>query len=209
MIEIDLSRFVRGTVYVLPITIPNPKRDKRIKGGGDTLSAYDELPAGLQLVLDIVMTRQRQAGGAVRTDRLYHWYARHSGHDWHYFKLEAREVSFTDDWRFITLEADEADTTAPERRVYVLPHANYSHEHHQIVLTALNALVPAPITLQTLAAQAAQFNASGWDIIHRLIERGIVSLANVETSIAAAVAADTDDRDANIREHEATREGIQ
>lgn len=191
-IEVDLSRFVSGNAYVLTRTITNPKIDRRMRRGGSDLSAHSELPEGLRFVLDVIETREhprRDHADVIQVERKYAFTA-DGGHRFRYFRLEARDVR-----RFVGEQL-------LSHLVYVTPHAEYSEEHHAVVLEAIGALGPEPVSLESLAARIDEFHENGWTVIEDLMRRGFVSLANVEASVNALIAKQHNERQESIRERE-------
>ena len=113
----------------------------------------------------------------------YHWEA-DGGHQWRYFNLQA--------W-------------VRDGQVSVLPHPDHDAVHHRVACAILDALVPEATTLDSLQARAQAQHQSGWDVLAHLIERGLISVANVESSVEHLLRAQAEEREAVIREREETR----
>lgn len=193
-IEADLSRFVPGEAYALSRDIPNPKHDRRKRGGSD-LDAYGVLPRGLRFVFDLIEHREWPMGDdtVVVMRRLHVWKCvSDKAHQW--LRLEAHDV---------TREVAGKPTS---REVFVTPVADFSPELHRVALAAIESMIPEAATLDVLADRAAEFDHSGWDVIADLIARGLVSFANIETSTSTLIEATRAERAANVREHEDKRE---
>ena len=116
----------------------------------------------------------------------YHWEA-DGGHKWRYFCLLA--------W-------------VRDGEVSVLPHPDFDAAHHRVACAILDALVPEATTLASLQARAQAQHQSGWDVLAHLIERGLVSTANVESSVEHLLRAQAEEREAVIQERQAAREAV-
>lgn len=114
----------------------------------------------------------------------YDWEA-DGGHQWRYFRVQA--------W-------------VRDGEVSVLPHPDHDAVHHRVACAILDALVPEATTLASLQARARAQHESGWDVLAHLIERGLLSIANVESSVDHLLRARAEEREAVIQERQAARE---
>lgn len=200
-LEVDLSRFVSGQTYVLNRTITNGKVDKRLKHGGRELRAHREFPQGTRFVLDIIETRERPLGAAedgvdiIQIVRKYIW----SATDLRFFRIEAYDVRGV-----VVTDGVEKET---KHFSYALPHADYSAAHHQVVLDMIASMVPEAVSLESLEARADGVYKTGWEVIADLVRRGIVTLANVQSTVDAFVEEEQAARHERIRAREKGIEG--
>ena len=104
----------------------------------------------------------------------YHWEADGS-HEWRYFRLQA--------W-------------VRDGEVSVLPHPDFDAAHHRVACAILDALVQEATTLDSLRARAEAQHESGWDVLGHLIERGLITVTNVESSVEHLLRMRTEEREA-------------
>lgn len=190
-IEIDLSRFVQGQAYVLTRDVENPKIDRRMTRGGGDFGAHAVFPKGLRFVLHIYEDARTSKDGSTVTCRNYEWKA-DGGHRFRFFRVNANDAVTT-----------ESDGTLVGRIVYALPHrSSGASEHHEVARQIINALVPEAVTLESLEARGAEFHIDGWSVLTHLIERGLISMANVHESAEALIQNELNDRAARRAEME-------
>lgn len=168
----DVSRFASGHSYVLSKDVQNTKVDRRKRSGGPDFDAHPLFPAGLRFVFESWADRE---GGTT-----YRWEATTGlGNEWRYFTLEARERG---------------------GEVSMLPHPDHDAVHHRVACAVVGALVPEATTLASLQARAQAQHQSGWDVLAHLIERGLITVTNVESSVEHLLRMRMEEREAVIRQ---------